>query len=76
MLGAARDLRGGVEPPAARNGAAYAVRSGSAVADREVPFADVMVHRFGDAVGRVGRDPSVAQAPSAMYSAPPSSLSG
>jgi phthalate 4,5-dioxygenase len=68
MLGAARDLRGGVEPPATRSAAAYAVRSGSALADRRVPFADVMVRRFGDAVGR-------AQTSSATYSSPPSSLS-
>jgi phenylpropionate dioxygenase-like ring-hydroxylating dioxygenase large terminal subunit len=68
MLGVARDLRGGVEPAAARRAAAYAVRSGSALADRSVPFADVMVRRFGDAVGR-------AQISSATYSSPPSSLS-
>ncbi len=68
MLGAARDLRGGVEPAAARSAAAYAVRSGSALADRSVPFADVMVRRFGDAVG-------LAQTSSATYSSPPSSLS-
>jgi len=55
VLGAARDLRDGVEPEAARNGAAYAVRSGSALADRRVPFAEVMIERFGDVVGRVPR---------------------
>jgi phthalate 4,5-dioxygenase len=76
MLEAARDLHGGVEPPAARNPAAYTVRSGSVLADRSVPFAEVMVQRFGDAVGRVGRDRSSAQAGSAMYSSPPSSLRG
>jgi phenylpropionate dioxygenase-like ring-hydroxylating dioxygenase large terminal subunit len=54
MLGAARDLRAGVEPAAARNGAAYTVRSGSALADRSVSFADVMLERFGDEVARVG----------------------
>jgi phthalate 4,5-dioxygenase len=58
MLRAARDLRAGVEPPAARNGAAYAVRSGSALADRSVAFADVMRERFGDGVGWVGPRPS------------------
>ena len=46
----------------------------SALADRRVPFAEVMVQRFGDAVGRVGRDPSRAQASSATYSSPRSSL--
>jgi phenylpropionate dioxygenase-like ring-hydroxylating dioxygenase large terminal subunit len=65
MLGAARDLRGGIEPAAARNAAGYAVRSGSALADRSVPFADVMRQRFGDAVGRVGQASSAAQASSA-----------
>ena len=74
MLGAARDLRGGVEPAAARNGAAYTVRSGSALADRSVAFAEVMVQRFGDAVGRVHRGGAGAQASSATYSSPPSSL--
>jgi nitrite reductase/ring-hydroxylating ferredoxin subunit len=52
MLRGARELRAGVEPPAARNGAAYTVRSGSALADRNVPFADVMIGRFGDPIGR------------------------
>ena len=51
MLRGARDLGQGVEPAAAGNGAAYAVRSGSAVADRSVPFADVMIERFGDPIG-------------------------
>ena len=75
MLGAARDLRGGLEPPAARNAAAYAVRSGSALADRSVAFADVMGQRFGDAVGRVAPGSSGPQASSATYSSPPSTLS-
>ena len=52
MLRGARELGQGVEPSAARNGAAYAVRSGSAVADRSVSFAEVMVERFGDPLGR------------------------
>ena len=49
----------GAEPPAARQGAAYAVRSGSALADRSVPFSEVMIVRFGDPVGRVGHRPAV-----------------
>jgi hypothetical protein len=60
MLRGARDLHAGVEPPAARNGAAYTVRSGSALADRNVPFADVMIGRFGDPIGRA---PSVPARP-------------
>jgi len=55
MLDGARNLDAGIEPIAAQNAAAYRVRSGSALADREVAFADVMIARFGDALGRVGR---------------------
>ena len=65
MLQAARDLAAGREPAAARDGAAYTVRSGSAVADRRLPFADVMVARFGDARGYVGRRTSSAGAAAA-----------
>jgi hypothetical protein len=53
MLRGARELGQGTEPAAARNGSAYAVRSGSAVADRSIAFADVMTARFGDPIGRV-----------------------
>ena len=53
MLDGARDLLTGVEPAAARDGAAYAVRSGSTVANRSRGFADVMTSRFGDALGRI-----------------------
>ena len=31
------------------------MRSGSALADRAIPFPDVMTARFGDPLGRVGR---------------------
>ena len=55
MLDGARELSAGVEPAAARDGAAYTVRSGSALADRRVAFADVMTARFGDPLGRVRR---------------------
>jgi len=54
MLAGARDLCAGIEPAAAGNGAAYTMRSGSAVADRSIPFADVMIARFGDPLGHVG----------------------
>jgi hypothetical protein len=67
MLAAARDLGRGVVPPAAGSAGAYTVRSGSALADRSVPFEEVMLRRFGDRIGQV---------PSAMYSSPRSSLSG
>jgi hypothetical protein len=42
MLEGARNLGAGLEPAAAKDGAAYTVRSGSALADRAIPFADVM----------------------------------
>src|SRR5436190_3823359 len=45
MLRMARELREGVEPPQARMGDAYLVRSGAAVAPREVPFAEVAKER-------------------------------
>ncbi|HYB69124.1 MAG TPA: Rieske 2Fe-2S domain-containing protein [Candidatus Bathyarchaeia archaeon] len=53
VLGGARELLTGTEPAPARNGAAYTVRSGSALADRSVMFAQVMRERFGDEVARV-----------------------
>jgi phenylpropionate dioxygenase-like ring-hydroxylating dioxygenase large terminal subunit len=52
ILRAARDLRAGTEPAAARNAAAYRVRGGSIVADRALSFAETMIKRFGDEVGR------------------------
>src|SRR6185436_8144931 len=45
ILKAARDLAKGVEPAAAKNGDAYRVRGGSIVAERNLPFADVMTKR-------------------------------
>jgi hypothetical protein len=62
MLAGARALAGGVEPAAARQAAAYAVRAGSAVADRDVSFEDMMIARFGDPVARVS-PPAPAEAP-------------
>jgi hypothetical protein len=62
MLEGARHLGAGLEPAAAKDGAVYTVRSGSALADRTVPFADVMTARFGDPLGRVGRRPIEAVA--------------
>ncbi|MFN0148699.1 MAG: Rieske 2Fe-2S domain-containing protein [Dehalococcoidia bacterium] len=41
MLRMARDLREGIEPPQARRGEVYLVRSGSAVAPKEMPFDEV-----------------------------------
>lgn len=53
LLRGARDLGAGVEPGAARDSAGYRVRGGSIVADRRCSFAEVMLARFGDPVGRV-----------------------
>jgi phthalate 4,5-dioxygenase len=53
VLRGARDVQGGVEPTAARNGAGYRVRGGSLLAHRRLSFAEVMLERFGDPVGRV-----------------------
>ena len=55
ILRAARDLRAGVEPRAARDAAGYRVRGGSIVADRGLTFAETMEKRFGDPLGRVPR---------------------
>jgi hypothetical protein len=51
MLQAARDLREGREPEASRRPAAYRVRSGAIVAPGSLPFAQVMVERFGHRLG-------------------------
>jgi phenylpropionate dioxygenase-like ring-hydroxylating dioxygenase large terminal subunit len=53
VLRGARELRAGTEPAAARNAAGYRVRGGSLVADRSLSFADVMIRRFGDPLGRI-----------------------
>ena len=55
ILRAARELRAGTEPAAAANAAGYRVRGGSIVADRGLSFADTMVKRFGDPLGRCRR---------------------
>jgi len=51
MLQAARDLREGRAPEASRRAAAYRVRSGAIVAPGSLPFAQVMVERFGHRLG-------------------------
>jgi phthalate 4,5-dioxygenase len=52
MLEAARDLAAGQEPAAAHLPAAYRVRSGAIVAPSGLPFAEVMMRRFGHPSGR------------------------
>jgi phthalate 4,5-dioxygenase len=53
VLGLAKALGNGVEPEAPWRHTAYRLRSGSWIGERQVPFEDVMVARFGDPVGRV-----------------------
>lgn len=49
VLTAARDMAAGKPPSAAQNAALYRVRSGGAIAQRDVPLPDVMRARFGHA---------------------------
>ena len=53
VLGLAKALADGQEPEAPWHHKAYRLRSGSWMAQRSVPFDDVMRTRFGDPVGRV-----------------------
>jgi len=53
VLGLAKALADGQEPEAPWHHKAYRLRSGSWMAERSVPFDDVMRTRFGDPVGRV-----------------------
>jgi phenylpropionate dioxygenase-like ring-hydroxylating dioxygenase large terminal subunit len=53
VLGAARALQRGVEPPAASAPHAYRVRSGGAVASASRPVSEVLTERFGSATGLV-----------------------
>ena len=52
VMGAARALADGEEPPAASNPAAFRVRGGGAVAPADQPLDAVMQGRFGDPFGR------------------------
>jgi phthalate 4,5-dioxygenase oxygenase subunit len=56
VMDAARSLAGGVVPPSAGAGDAYCVRGGGWVAPVDVPFADVMIERFGNTTGAVERE--------------------
>ena len=53
MLNGVKELREGKEPAAAKNGAAYCLRSGSWIAKESTAFEAVMVERFHDPAGRV-----------------------
>jgi phenylpropionate dioxygenase-like ring-hydroxylating dioxygenase large terminal subunit len=54
VLGAAKELAAGGEPACASAPRRFAVRSGGAVAHRDVPLAEVMKQRFGDEHAYVG----------------------
>ncbi len=54
MLGSARALEAGEEPPSAGAADGYAVQCGGAVAHRDVPLEEVMRKRFGHETGYVG----------------------
>jgi phthalate 4,5-dioxygenase len=60
-MDAARALQAGETPPQAKHQDRYAVRSGACVTHREKDLPAVMIERFGDAAGFVGR-PRVAAA--------------
>ncbi len=53
MLETARKLQEGIEPAAASQPAVYRVRAGGIVTPGDLPFEEVMHHRFGDAIGRI-----------------------
>jgi hypothetical protein len=55
MIGAARALAKGEEPKAAQMPGRYAVRSGGWVAAPDKELAEVMIERFGDERGYVGK---------------------
>jgi phthalate 4,5-dioxygenase len=60
VMDAARDLEHGKEPDAVRHAARYAVRAGASVTHKSKDLATVMVERFGDPVGFIGRGQPVA----------------
>ena len=62
MMDAARDLQQGKEPEAAASADRYAVRAGACVTHKSKDLPAVMVERFGDPAGFVGRSrPAAAE---------------
>jgi hypothetical protein len=61
VMDAARALQQGVAPPQAAHQDRYAVRSGACVTSRTKDLPAVMLERFGDVAGFVGR-PRIAAA--------------
>ncbi len=59
MLAGANELCAGKAPLAAVKGAAYRLRSGSAIVDGALPFEEVMRTRFGNTEGKVLQDARV-----------------
>ena len=53
MLKEAKNLRDGMEPPAAQHPWSYRLRSGGAVLAGDLSFKQVMEQRFGSATGKV-----------------------
>ena len=62
ILGAARALAGGHEPPAAAEAAAYRVHGGGMVTPAAATVEEALLDRFGTTTGRVGggREPALA----------------
>lgn len=61
VMDTARDLKAGIEPPAASRADRYAVRSGACITHKDKTLPEVMVERFGDASGFVGRRAQAAE---------------
>jgi phenylpropionate dioxygenase-like ring-hydroxylating dioxygenase large terminal subunit len=62
VLGAAKALAAGTEPPAASLPRAYLVRCGGAVTREDKPLAEVMTERFGSPSGHPGEQPVAVEA--------------
>ncbi len=61
VMDSARDLANGIEPPAAARAERYAVRSGACITHKSKSLSEVMLERFGDATGFVGRTAAAAE---------------
>ena len=55
VMDSARELQEGIEPPAASHAERYAVQSGAAITHKSKSLAEVMLERFGDSAGFVGK---------------------
>ena len=75
ILGAARALARGHEPPTAAAPAAYRVHGGGMVAPATATAEEALLDRFGTTSGRVGADPEPATAPASRGEPTPASTS-